>query len=154
MQLIKVPALTETQKEEIYSLWNDAYPEKLVHRNLESFGDYLDTVHQKQHLLLLDDQHHIKGWLFLFERNGEDWFAMVVAGNSQGKGYGTRLLGEIKQETGALNGWVIDHFNDTKVDGTVYRSPLAFYEKNGFVTIVEERFESAKISAVKIRSVQ
>jgi len=154
MKFIKKEVLTEGQKEEIYSLWNDEYPEKLTHRNLESFEDYLDGVAQKLHLLLLDDQEQIIGWLFLFERNEEDWLAMIVAGKLQGKGYGTRLLKEAMLHTDTLNGWVIDHFNDRKLNGDIYRSPLAFYLKNGFRLVAEERFESAKMSAVKIRSGQ
>lgn len=150
MNIIEVQELTSGQKEEIYSLWNEEYPEKLAYRSPEGFDEYLDGVLQKFHLLLLDAQQQIAGWFFLFERTGEDWFAMILAARVQGKGYGTRLLEQAKAITSSLSGWVTDHNNDHKLNGDVYRSPVLFYVKNGFQLLPEERFESAKLSAVKM----
>lgn len=151
MNIIEVTELSPGQKEEIYSLWNDAYPERLNYRNPDGLEDYLDTVHQKLHLLLLDEQQHIEGWFFLFERAGDNWFAMILSDKARGKGYGTRLLNEIKTKTAVLNAWVIDHDNDRRMDGAVYPSPVGFYLKNGFTVYPEERFESLKMSAVKMQ---
>lgn len=150
MTIIEVQELTPGQKEEIYSLWNEEYPEKLAYRSPEGFDDYLHGVHQKFHLLLLDDYQQIAGWFFLFERAGEHWFAMILSGRIQGKGYGTQLLDLAKSKKGQLNGWVTDHNDDYKLNGDVYRSPVDFYLKNGFQLLPEERFESAKLSAVKM----
>lgn len=49
-----------------------------------------------------------------------------------------------------LNGWVIDHDEDKKLDGKRYKSPLKFYGKHNFRTLIANRFENGKLSAVKI----
>ncbi|MCB0473527.1 MAG: hypothetical protein KDC56_10755, partial [Flavobacteriaceae bacterium] len=56
-----------------------------------------------------------------------------------------------KEKETELNGWVIDHDNDYKINGELYKSPLNFYLKNGFQKSSDRRLELEKISAVKIK---
>ncbi len=90
------------------------------------------------------------GILILVETN-EKWFAMILDSQIQGKGFGTHLLNEAKQSVTELNGWVIDHNNYKKTNGTTYKSPIDFYLKNNFIILSETRLEISKISAVKIK---
>jgi len=59
-------------------------------------------------------------------------------------------LNKLKSENDILNGWVIDHKNDVKINGELYQSPLLFYEKNDFQIFPEYRLEIPILSAVKI----
>jgi len=102
------------------------------------------------HILLLDDTK-IKGWYFNFIRENEKWFGMILDSDIQGKGFGTKVLNLAKEKESVLNGWVIDHNNDKKQNGEFYKSPLGFYQKNGFEVISNIRLELDKISAVKIK---
>ena len=64
------------------------------------------------------------------------------------------MVDELKQVEPILNGWVIDHNNDKKINGLTYFSPLKFYEKCGFEIQTDNRLELDKISAVKIKWVK
>jgi hypothetical protein len=67
-----------------------------------------------------------------------------------GQGKGTLLLNKLKENEHKLCGWVVDHDNDRKQDGEPYKSPLKFYQKNGFAICSDVRLETEKRSAVKI----
>ena len=144
-------SLTEASKLRIVELWNGAYPARLAYSSLQDFEEYLAGLADAQHTLLTDEVGRIVGWYVDFVRSGERWFAIIVDAEWQGKGVGDRLLTQAKQQHTCLNGWVIDHDNDRRLDGLPYRSPLAFYLKHGFAVLPDERLELAHISAVKIR---
>lgn len=135
----------------LLELWNTEYPEKIKHTSLAEFELYLTDLQQLSHFLLLDDLANILGWAFSFERNNENWFVIILSEKAKNKGYGTRLLKRLKEKHAILNGWVIDHNKDIKVDGSPYLSPLNFYKKNNFSVIPSVRIETGKISAVKIQ---
>ncbi len=141
--------LTPIQKEAILQLWNREYPSLIQLSGLESLEEYFSRLLSRYHLLLVDDRGHIKGWLFLFERDGETWFAMILDREVQGKGYGSRLLAEAGNLTGILNGWAIDAEGYQKADGSPYPSPLDFYRKRNF-EVLQERIE-LPFAAVKVR---
>ena len=61
------------------------------------------------------------------------------------------MLNTLKNDENTLNGWVIDHNSDKKLNGNIYQSPLEFYIKNGFETLSETRLELEIMSAVKIK---
>ncbi len=61
------------------------------------------------------------------------------------------MLELAKRKENELNGWVIDHNIDRKINGEFYVSPLDFYLKNGFVKLPHKRLELDKISAVSIK---
>jgi GNAT superfamily N-acetyltransferase len=136
--------------EAVHRLWNSEYPERLKHASVVELEAYLTALNNKQHILLTDEQQELQGWCFSFEREDETWFAIIVNGASQSKGYGRQLLNALKEKHTYLNGWVIDHPHDKKTNGLPYRSPLPFYLSNGFKTEPGTRLETEKISAVKI----
>jgi len=143
--------LTAAERSEILLLWNREYPAKLNYASLADFDRYLDALPGQSHILMIDEEGQICGWYFDFERDGERWFAIIIDSALQGKGLGTQMLDLAKANASELNGWVADHENDLKSNGEPYRSPLAFYLKNGFQQLPGIRLELDKLSAVKIR---
>jgi len=142
--------LTDIQLQAAYQLWNDQYPGKLQYHHISEFSNYLDNLAHKTYFLLINDSGILMGWSATFLRDHERWFAIILNSNIHGKKYGTSLLNEIKKHESYLAGWVIDKEGELKLNGSEYRSPLAFYTKNGFKVIEGHRMESDKISAVKI----
>ena len=150
MEMIETKDLTEGQKRKVLDLWNQEYPERLKYADLGEFNEYLENLTHKKHYLLTNPENGIDGWVFLFERENEIWFAIILDCRIQGQGIGTKLLKKIQANEDKLNGWVIDKSSDRKCDGQIYKSPLNFYLKNNFSIIPEQRLETDKISAVKI----
>ncbi|MET3114942.1 GNAT superfamily N-acetyltransferase [Pedobacter sp. CG_S7] len=137
--------LTEHQTKEIDVLWNEVYPIKLKNR----FGLLLNGIKEYQHHVLLNESEEVIGWAVAYLRNDEIWFSIIISTANQNKGYGKMLIESLKQNFSNLCGWVIDHNNDLKQDGSTYCTPKQFYQKNGFI-ITKERIESDILSAVKI----
>lgn len=150
MTILEVTKPTIIQKESIYMLWNKEYPEKLGFQNISDLDNYLETLSGLDYFLLLNDLNEIEGWAIKFFRENEKWFAIMIDSKVQKQGKGALLLDRLKQDEEVLNGWVIDHNNDTKKDGEKYQSPLFFYQKNGFSISPENRLETSTLSAVKI----
>jgi GNAT superfamily N-acetyltransferase len=150
MIIIEKEILSEEEKEVLRELWNREYSVKLYLKTIEDFQIYLNGLSNTKHYLLMDDSNKINGWAFTFLRNGEDWFAIILDNQIQGRGNGTLLINEIKKNNTSLNGWVIDHENDVKQNNEFYKSPMAFYMKNGFTICSEIRIENEKMSGVKI----
>jgi GNAT superfamily N-acetyltransferase len=142
--------LSLEEKEVLRELWNNEYPVRLHLKTPEDFELYLNGLSQTKHYLLFDKSNQINGWAFTFLREGENWFAIILDHQIQGRGNGSLLMNEIKKNNTSLNGWVIDHENEVKQNATLYRSPMPFYEKNGFTICKEIRIENEKLSAVKI----
>jgi len=151
MNIIRTENLSEDQKQHIVRLWNAEYPARLRHSGTNSLDEYLSKLGNPEHYLLTDEQENIKGWLACFLRDGEKWFAMIVDSSEQKKGYGSRLLDEVKKHEPEINGWAMDREKDLKADGETYRSPIGFYLKNGFRILSEVRLETETMSAVKIK---
>ena len=97
MVIIETIHLTEEQKQKLRLLWNEEYPEQLKHADLDSFSNYLNKVTPKKHYILKNQEEEIMGWVFLFERENESWFAMILSSRIHGKGIGTRLLRMIRK---------------------------------------------------------
>lgn len=150
MKVITTNHPNPKQKQQILQLWNNEYPEKLAYKNLEGFENYLEKLNEVNHFLLLDDEK-IQGWAITFKRESETWFAIILSGDLHGKGWGTKILNKLKQNTEELHGWVIDHNTDKKLNGNFYKSPLEFYLKNNFDILSDVRLELEIMSAVKIR---
>jgi len=151
VEFIKLKELSKTNKEEVLSLWNNEYPEKLAYNTLQDFENYLENLTEQSHILLIDNNEKIKGWYFDFTRENEKWFVIIIDSKLHAKGLGTRILNIAKEKEIELNGWVIDHNNDRKKNGEIYRSPMDFYLKNGFKRLEKVRLELEKISAVKMQ---
>ena len=151
MKITNTHQLNQEQKEQILQLWNNEYPEKLAYKSIDGFENYLEKLNEVNHFLLMNDDEKIQGWTITFEREGDTWFAIILSENLHGKGWGTKVLNELKQNKKALNGWVIDHSDDKKRNGSFYKSPLEFYLKNGFEVLSDTRLELEIMSAVKIK---
>ena len=154
MKITKTENLSETQKQRIVELWNAEYPAQLQHSGVDSLDEYLSKLGNPEHYLLADDNENIKGWLACFVRDEEKWFAMIVDGSEQKKGYGSMLLNAVKEFETEINGWATDHEKYDKASGETYRSPVGFYEKNDFEILPDVRLESETMSAVKIKWVR
>ncbi|MCV9932333.1 GNAT family N-acetyltransferase [Flavobacterium sp. LS1R47] len=150
MKIVQVEFLSLEQKETLLQLWNNEYPKNLNHDTIHDFDLYLNSLSNVKHHFLIDDENIIRGWAFAFLRDNEDWFAIIIDNQIQGRGKGSLLIEELKKNKNNLNGWVIDHDNEIKNNKMPYKSPLAFYVKNGFTICAENRIENEKISAVKI----
>ena len=151
LKIIQPDELNERAKKQVFDIWNTEYPEKLSYHSLTDIENYFENLSNLKHFLLINDQDVIFGWALTFERENEKWFAIILSEKIKGKGFGRKMLDELKQTEPILNGWVIDHNNDKKMNGQYYLSPLRFYEKCGFEIITNDRLELDKISAVKIR---
>ncbi|OMQ12360.1 N-acetyltransferase [[Flexibacter] sp. ATCC 35103] len=150
MKIVEVKVLSEGQKEVLRELWNNEYPARLHLKTIADFDLYLNGLSNTKHYLLFDDSDLIVGWTFTFLREDENWFAIILDHQIQGKGNGSLLMNKIKSKNDCLNGWVTDHENEVKQNGDLYKSPMPFYIKNGFAIIAETRIENEKMSAVKI----
>lgn len=150
MKFIEKKSLTGKQKQQILDLWNREYPKDLSLPDVKAFEKYLRSLSGKHHLLLLDDEMNVKGWLVYFIRNGAQCFAMLLNPDQQGKGLGSRLLTFAKERTTELHGWVIDHDDEPKHNGEKYRSPIGFYEKNGFDILHETREIKNGINGIRV----
>ena len=151
MEFIKQTKLSETDKREIFDLWNNEYPKKLNYKLFEEFEKYLENLKNQSHILMRNENQNIKGWYFDFIREKERWFVIILDSKLHGQGIGTKILNIAKKKETELNGWVIDHNNYKKKNEELYASPLNFYLKNRFEKISEKRLEIEKISAVKIK---
>jgi GNAT superfamily N-acetyltransferase len=151
MNVIIEKILTTEQKVNICQLWNNEYPKKLSYEKVSDFESYLENLTETKHYLLVNKNKNINGWAFTFLRENQIWFAIIIKSEVHGKGFGTLLLNELKNVEKELNGWVIDHENDIKLNGEKYKSPIEFYKKNGFKILSENRIENEKISATKIK---
>lgn len=150
MKILKVEILKAKQKEGIVTLWNEEYPEQLQYKGIGDFDLYLQDLEKPKHYLLTDPKGALKGWAFTFDRDNERWFAIIIDSTEQSKGYGSKLLSELKKDNRSLNGWVTDTEGYLKSNGTPYVSPLPFYLKNGFDVLEDVRLQATELSAVKI----
>lgn len=150
MKIIQCSEPDERQKQAIFRLWNEEYPASLQFRDMGDLERYLAGISSKSHRFLIDEGENVAGWGFLFEREEERWFAIIIEEKSQRLNYGTILLNALKKAEETLNGWVIDHGNEKRSNGVRYIPPLGFYIKHGFSVLPDIRLENEKISAVKI----
>ena len=142
--------LTSLQKEQIRAIWDEVYPAQITHTSIISFEKYLIPLKKENHIMVLNNNNEVKGWLVTFDRDGDRWFAMLLDDTVQGQGIGSELMRRAQQQNRVLNGWVTDHNRYLRKDGKAYPSPLGFYIKKGF-KILEERFEDKKLSLIKMR---
>lgn len=142
--------LSTTEKEAILQMWNTEYPKRMHHADLQALDRYLEKLENTVHYLATDEGDGILGWLAVFTRDSERWLVIIIDERAQGKGICAALLEQVKATERILNGWVVDHDDYLKPDGSPYRSPLAFYQKHGFIQ-QGERLEGEDISAVKVR---
>lgn len=151
MEFTETKILNKRQKRDIIFLWNQEYPKKLQLPTLIDFESYLQGLGDKNHIILTDETNSVRGWLMYFIRDGERWFAMLIDASQQGKGLGSKFLNLAKRRNKELNGWVIDNDKETKENGHNYKSPIGFYQKNGFEILDEIKLEKKEIKGIKVR---
>lgn len=150
MKIIEQNRLSDEQKARIIEMWNAEYPANLAHPDVSSFDEYLNNLGDKKHFLLFDESGEIVGWAMTFVRDNARWFAIIIDGKTQGKGFGLKLINALKSAETQLFGWVIDTDNYKKANGENYRSPLGFYKKIGFIVHENEIIIKENITGIKI----
>ncbi|MCT4560379.1 MAG: GNAT family N-acetyltransferase [Crocinitomicaceae bacterium] len=145
MAIIRTQKLSADQSKRIDLLWNQEYPIQLKDR----FPLLLQgTTHQMHYLYF--EKGFLVGWTVLFEKDSEKRFSILVDSSYQRKGIGQKMIQALQADYTDFYGWVIDHDEDVKADGTPYLSPLKFYKKNGFLLLPSFRIDNDLLRAVKI----
>ncbi len=147
MNVIKTKTLSQNQEDQINELWDNEYPIKLKGR----FSTLLNDVENYNYYIIEEIHQKVIAWAVDFEKENEVRFSIIVHSKHQGQGLGRILLKTLKDENKILFGWVIDHDNYQKQNGTAYVSPLPFYIKNEFEILKHLRIETDILSAVKIK---
>ncbi len=151
MQYQETSSLNHSQKIQISELWNREYPVNIRHQQLSDFEAYLGKLHDSQHRILLDQSGLVCAWLVDFIREGQPWFAMLVAAEHQRKGLGKRLLREAMKDREVLHGWVVADTGYLKQDGSPYYPPLGFYRKMGFKIHTNTVLETDTLETIMVR---
>ncbi len=146
---LTIQLLNNSQKEALRTLWNKEYPKTIHHYSFEKFEDYLKTLTNVSHTLVVKNDI-IVGWYADFNRDRERWFLLILDASIQGKGIGSEIIKKVKTKFPVLNGWVVASNSYLKEDGTIYQSPLEFYKKLGFTTFENVILEGS-IKAIKIQ---
>ncbi|MCM8568609.1 GNAT family N-acetyltransferase [Gramella jeungdoensis] len=151
MRFIKTRKPGVKQKEQLFKLWNNEYPKGLNYNDISELDEYLQKLEDQNHILLVTNNNEIKGWYADFIRDGERWFLAILDSEFQGKGYGNQILQMAKKTNRELSGWIIDSENYIRANDKPYRSPVAFYRKQGFQVLEDIKLQTEKINAIKIR---
>jgi GNAT superfamily N-acetyltransferase len=150
MKIIATDSIDSFQKECIYKLWNEEYPSAITYNSISQLDNYLDALTGLTHYFGVDTDDAIVCWAITFMRDNENWFAIIVDKNFQGKGIGSSILNHLKEYNSELSGWVIDKGEYLKSDGSAYKAPLHFYLKNGFELVENVLLDIPQMKAVKI----
>jgi hypothetical protein len=142
--------LTTELKSSVFKIWNEEYPKQMNYNSIEELNVYLSGLENVVHFLILNKEEKVLGWAFKFSRDLQRWFGIILCSTIHKKGWGSKMLQKIIENEVEMNGWVVDKDLYLKSDYTLYRSPLAFYHKNGFISVPESRLETQDLSAVKI----
>lgn len=146
---VNCEVLQEAHIRDLMQIWNSEYPRQISYASLTELQDYLATLKDSRHRLLLDDNDRLKAWFCVFERDALPWFAMILDRDLQGLGYGRKLLSKAQFEETILNGWAVDHPHYHRADGSAYPSPIGFYLKLGF-KLTGKRFDENGLSLAHI----
>ena len=147
MKIKKTKILTDKQKDEINTLWNNEYPAHLKDR----FSILLDHADWYNHYIIEDLENNVIAWAVDFKKENQVRFSIIVSQIYKGKGIGGMLIEKLKAENDNFYGWVIDHNNDFKLNGEHYNTPMPFYLKHGFEILNDQRIDNEMIRAVLIK---
>ena len=147
MQITKTKEITERQWSQINTLWDEEYPVKLNGR----FPILFDGADWYNHYIMEDEHNNVIAWAVDFQKDNQIRFSIIVDTNHKGQGLGGMLIEKLKSENSEFYGWVIDHNDDLKSNGTTYHSPMPFYLKHGFEILPDIRIDSEMIRAVLIK---
>ncbi len=139
--------LSEEEFEFVNNLWNSEYPVQLNNR----LSLLLEDCSAQDHYFFKNEESEKVAWLVVFEKENEKRFSILVSNKIARKGVGTELMKVLKNNHSNVYGWVINHNEDVKIDGSKYISPLPFYEKIGCEILFNDKLETDLIKAVKIK---
>jgi GNAT superfamily N-acetyltransferase len=142
--------LTHKEKLDLVYLWNYEYPKALHLNGEEDLDGYLLTLQNPRHVMVIRNGK-VVGWLCVFIRDNETWFAMILCRSVQKQGLGTKLLDQAKEENLSLSGWVIVKNNMPKLDDSIYSSPMLFYKANGFEMEANTMLNMPHFEAIKMK---
>ena len=77
MQFIKTSKLSKPQKQEVFDLWNNEYPEKLKYKDLIDFENYLKNLTKQSHIIMVNKDQKIKGWALNLTRKINYWIVKL-----------------------------------------------------------------------------
>lgn len=143
----KTKVLTTKQFKQINQLWNEEYPKNLKDR----FPILLEGVNNYNHYIIDDPNKNVIAWAVDFEKDKQVRFSIIVSSINKGKGFGGKLIAKLKEENEEFYGWVIDHNNDLKLNGSPYQTPMPFYLKHNFEILNDSRIDTEMIKAVLIK---
>lgn len=142
--------IRSTERSAAMALWNREYPQVLRYAAPDDFDTYLEKLQDVRHYFLKDADDTLYGWAFTFTRDSATWFGILLDQAVQGKGHGRRLMDRMKRESAQLNGWVTVSPDAVKADGSLYRSPLGFYRKNGFLELPDITLQIGDLLLLKV----
>ncbi len=145
-----VTSLTDDLKLKIFDLWNSNYPIDIALKTEEDFSLYLAGLDNKTHFMIINSHDMLEAWMMTFSRDNKTQLAMIVDFNAQNKGLGSMLLEKAKELNTSLYGWIVQSNEYKLVNGKSYKSPAAFYIKNGFEIQNDISLENAPIKAERI----
>ncbi len=148
MIFVKTETLSQSLQRDLLDAWNNEYP-SVLHHNLTSFQQYIKSLVNLHHTIVIDEDNRFCAWYFDFDRDDERQFGIIVHKKFQNKGLGKELIAKAKLTNDHLSAWVVNSNAFAKKDGSPYISPLNFYLQNGF-SIEPTRWDSEKIKTVKI----
>jgi len=138
--------LDDSRFRQINQLWDDEFPAKLNGR----LPLLLNGKANFRHYFIEDDDKNVLAWAMIFQADKELRFSIITHKDHKGKGLGSALLEDLKNDFPEFYGIVIDHNNDKKLNGENYQSPLSFYLKRGFEALPGIRVDNEFLNAVKI----
>ncbi len=141
--------LSPEEKYQIFQIWCSEYPRQSVFNTYKKFDDYICAMVNPTHYLVKDTTKKVLGWLVTVDRDNSRWLVILVHSDTQKLGLGSLLLNEVKYVEPSISAWITPHNNYFKADGSIYRTPLPFYLKNGF-QLTDETFEKDDFSGTKI----
>jgi hypothetical protein len=154
MKIITTRKPSPDQLEQIRQLWNMEFPVVIGHPHMESFMTYLSKLTDIRYILVTDDDGQVLGWYMDFYRDKERWFVIAIGKAAQGRGFGKNLLKMGLEAHPEINGWVVGSSVYEKADGTLYRSPLPFYIKQGVRVFPDITFEAKGIKSIKVKLIR
>jgi GNAT superfamily N-acetyltransferase len=120
-----------------YQVWNEECPVQIRYDHVGAFENYFASLENIDFYVAQNEEQFFYGFAFVFTRENDRWFAIFINSKFQNKKIGRMLLDSIKQNEKMVYGWIVDHDNYIKDDGTPYLSPKSFYVKNNFEILKE-----------------
>jgi len=142
-------SISNDELSQVLHLWNNSYPIGICYNDINELNTFFAPLGNRRHYMIKDNSS-IEAWIVTFDRDDARWFSIIVSPSNKRKGLGKKLLQYVMKIEPKLNGWVTDHDNDVKRDGTPYESPIGFYLKLGFDIDHQTRYEKPGISCVRI----